>query len=168
MWLCKDAFITYCMLALSIYNSKPHTVQYSEWSDNMTPTVCHWCLCNKKCTHDCGCALLLTLLIFVLTELWNPDTINSFLNYFLSLALVPPEYFQPLDHMSRRVDAYERPELSLGTFEYIATADYCKNNKLPKPPAFIFMIDVTYQSIKTGMVHLLCKELGSLLEKLPR
>ncbi|XP_038060982.1 protein transport protein Sec24C-like [Patiria miniata] len=80
---------------------------------------------------------------------------------------VPPEYFQPLDHNSRRVDAYERAELSRGTFEYLATADYCKNNTLPKPPAFIFMIDVTYQSIKTGMVHLLCKELHSLLEKLP-
>ncbi|XP_022110679.1 protein transport protein Sec24C-like isoform X2 [Acanthaster planci] len=80
---------------------------------------------------------------------------------------VPPEYFQPLDHNSRRVDAYERAELCRGTFEYLATADYCKNNTLPKPPAFIFMIDVTYQSIKTGMVHLLCRELRSLLEKLP-
>lgn len=80
---------------------------------------------------------------------------------------VPPEYIQPLDHMGKRVDMYERPELSLGSFEYLATTDYCKNSKLPQPPAYIFMIDVTYQSVKTGMVHLLCKELKSLLDRLP-
>ncbi|PIK59456.1 hypothetical protein BSL78_03600 [Apostichopus japonicus] len=80
---------------------------------------------------------------------------------------VPPEYIQPLDHMGKRVDISERPELALGTYEYLATTDYCKNNKLPQAPAYIFMIDVTYQSMKTGMVHLLCKELKSLLDRLP-
>lgn len=80
---------------------------------------------------------------------------------------VPPEYIQPLDHMGKRVDIAERPELALGTYEFLATTDYCKNNKLPQAPAYIFMIDVTYQSMKTGMVHLLCKELKSLLDRLP-
>ncbi|XP_071503728.1 protein transport protein Sec24C-like [Diadema antillarum] len=84
------------------------------------------------------------------------------------LTEVPPEFFQPLDHMGKRVDMYERPELSLGTFEFLATTDYCKNNKLPPPPAYIFMIDVTYQSVKTGMVNLLCQELKTLLDQLPR
>lgn len=40
--------------------------------------------------------------------------------------LVPPFYFQHLDHIGRRIDHYERPELSLGSYEYIATLDYCK------------------------------------------
>ena len=34
--------------------------------------------------------------------------------------------------MGRRVDSYDRPELSLGAYEYLATTDYCKvsNTKL--------------------------------------
>lgn len=41
-------------------------------------------------------------------------------------SLVPVQYFQHLDHMGRRVDIYERPELSLGSYEFAATLDYCK------------------------------------------
>lgn len=42
------------------------------------------------------------------------------------LYLVPSDYFQHLDHTGQRLDRYERPELMLGTFEYIATKDYCR------------------------------------------
>ncbi|TRY58874.1 hypothetical protein DNTS_027464 [Danionella cerebrum] len=81
---------------------------------------------------------------------------------------VTPEYFQHLDHMGRRVDLYERPELSLGSYEFVATLDYCKNNKPPNPPAYIFMIDVSYNNIKSGLVKLICEELKTLLERLPK
>lgn len=45
---------------------------------------------------------------------------------------MPAFYFQHLDHMGRRVDLYERPELSLGSYEFAATLEYCKvqNNYL--------------------------------------
>ncbi|XP_033507639.1 protein transport protein Sec24D [Epinephelus lanceolatus] len=81
---------------------------------------------------------------------------------------VPVYYFQHLDHMGRRVDFYEKPELSLGSYEFVATLDYCKNNKPPNPPAYIFMIDVSYNNIKSGLVKLICDELKTLLENLPR
>ncbi|KAM8881843.1 protein transport protein Sec24D isoform 1-T1 [Synchiropus picturatus] len=81
---------------------------------------------------------------------------------------VPVFYFQHLDHMGRRVDFYEKPELSLGSYEFVATMDYCKNNKPPNPPSFIFMIDVSYNNIKSGLVKLICEELKILLDKLPR
>ncbi|NXX51192.1 SC24D protein, partial [Tricholaema leucomelas] len=81
---------------------------------------------------------------------------------------VPPFFFQHLDHVGQRVDHYERPELSLGSYEYVATLDYCRNNKPPKPPAYIFMIDVSYRNIKSGLVRLICDELKTLLDKLPR
>ncbi|XP_019121393.2 protein transport protein Sec24D isoform X1 [Larimichthys crocea] len=81
---------------------------------------------------------------------------------------VPVFYFQHLDHMGRRVDFYERPELSLGSYEFVATMEYCKNNKPPNPPAYIFMIDVSYNNIKSGLVKLICDELKTLLENLPR
>uniref|UniRef100_A0A672N602 SEC24 homolog D, COPII coat complex component n=1 Tax=Sinocyclocheilus grahami TaxID=75366 RepID=A0A672N602_SINGR len=81
---------------------------------------------------------------------------------------VPAQYFQHLDHMGRRMDLYERPELSLGSYEFIATLDYCKNNKPPNPPAYIFMIDVSYNNIKSGLVKLICEELKTLLDRLPK
>ncbi|KAM9030407.1 protein transport protein Sec24D isoform 1-T2 [Ara ararauna] len=81
---------------------------------------------------------------------------------------VPPFFFQHLDHIGQRVDHCERPELSLGSYEYVATLDYCRNNKPPKPPAYIFMIDVSYRNIKSGLVKLICDELKTLLDKLPR
>ncbi|XP_034049164.1 protein transport protein Sec24C isoform X2 [Thalassophryne amazonica] len=81
---------------------------------------------------------------------------------------VPPHYFQHLDHTGKRVDCYDRPELSRGSYEFQATVDYCKNNRLPQPPAFIFLIDVSYNAVKSGMVSIVCHELKTLLECLPR
>ncbi|XP_039239441.1 protein transport protein Sec24D, partial [Pipra filicauda] len=81
---------------------------------------------------------------------------------------VPSFFFQHLDHMGRRIDHYERPELSLGSYEYVATLDYCRDKKPPNPPAYIFMIDVSYRNIKSGLVKLICDELKTLLDKLPR
>ncbi|XP_010732477.3 protein transport protein Sec24C isoform X2 [Larimichthys crocea] len=81
---------------------------------------------------------------------------------------VPPHYFQHLDHTGKRVDCYDRPELSMGSYEFLATVDYCKNNKLPQPPAFIFLIDVSYNAVKSGMVNIVCQELKTLLDYLPR
>ncbi|KAK2820575.1 hypothetical protein Q5P01_023534 [Channa striata] len=81
---------------------------------------------------------------------------------------VPPHYFQHLDHTGKRMDCYDRPELSLGSYEFLATVDYCKNNKLPQPPAFIFLIDVSYNAVKSGMVSIVCQELKTLLDFLPR
>uniref|UniRef100_A0A2H6N1N7 Protein transport protein Sec24D n=1 Tax=Micrurus carvalhoi TaxID=3147026 RepID=A0A2H6N1N7_9SAUR len=81
---------------------------------------------------------------------------------------VPPFYFQHLDHIGRRMDYYERPELSLGSYEYVATLDYCKNNKPSQPPAYIFMIDVSYNNIKSGLVKLICEELKTVLNRLPK
>lgn len=46
--------------------------------------------------------------------------------YFLHVITVPQEYFSHLDHQGLRVDIYQRPELCLGSYEYVATADYCK------------------------------------------
>lgn len=37
---------------------------------------------------------------------------------------IPVEYFSSLDQNGRRRDADERPELSQGTVEYVAPADY--------------------------------------------
>ncbi|XP_037062947.1 protein transport protein Sec24D isoform X4 [Peromyscus leucopus] len=43
-----------------------------------------------------------------------------------------------------------------------------EKNKPPKPPAFIFMIDVSYSNIKNGLVKLICEELKTVLQRLPK
>lgn len=80
---------------------------------------------------------------------------------------VPAEYFQHLDHTGNRMDKYERPELVLGTYEFVATKDYCRNNVLPQPPAIIFIIDVSYNNIKSGMVQLVCSQMKEIIKNLP-
>lgn len=82
---------------------------------------------------------------------------------------VPVEYFAHLDHTGRRVDCSNRPELWAGSYEIIATKEYCKGNSLPQSPAFIFMLDVSYNSVKSGLTKLLCQRLKSdILPNLPR
>lgn len=80
----------------------------------------------------------------------------------------PHHYFDHIDHLNQRVDRDNRPELCRGSYEFIATADYCKDNKDPLTPAFIFAIDVSYNAVKSGMVELLCGQLTELIDKLPR
>ncbi|XP_060569226.1 protein transport protein Sec24C-like [Ruditapes philippinarum] len=82
---------------------------------------------------------------------------------------VPDAYFAHLDHTGRRVDSYDRPELCLGSYEFVATKDYCKNSVLPNAPGFVFMIDVSYNSVKSGLVHLICERLKKdILVNLPK
>ncbi|CAF0921718.1 unnamed protein product [Didymodactylos carnosus] len=82
---------------------------------------------------------------------------------------VGTEYFNHLDHSGRRVDWYQRPELCLGSYEILATKQYCKNEKWPEPPAFIFMIDVSYNSVRSGLLHFICQILkDELLNYLPK
>ncbi|XP_035228704.1 protein transport protein Sec24C-like isoform X2 [Stegodyphus dumicola] len=81
---------------------------------------------------------------------------------------VPMHYFTHLDHMGERVDKMERAELCLGSYEFIVNKDYCKEGKYPNCPAFIFVIDVSYNSIRSGMVKTLCDNMKSVLSGLPR
>merc|ERR1719210_1189250 len=81
---------------------------------------------------------------------------------------VPAEYFQHLDHTGRRVDHYQRPELCLGTYECLATKDYCREGVEPKVPAVLFAIDVSYPMMKEGIVQLICSNMKEMLKHLPR
>merc|ERR1719340_93117 len=80
---------------------------------------------------------------------------------------VPQEYFQHLDHTGQRIDKFERPELCLGTYEFTATKDYCRDSKVPKPPGILFAIDVSYPMMKEGIIQLICQNMKDLLKNLP-
>jgi protein transport protein SEC24 len=42
-----------------------------------------------------------------------------------------------------------------------------QNNVAPNPPAMIFLIDVSYNNVKSGLVHLLCSQMKSIIQNLP-
>ncbi|KAH2253169.1 hypothetical protein KXW72_003470 [Aspergillus fumigatus] len=68
---------------------------------------------------------------------------------------VPPEYFAPLDPSGARVDRMQRPELMMGTVEFLVPKDYW--NKEPVGLRQLFLIDVSHESISRGFLKGICK-----------
>ncbi|KKK20885.1 hypothetical protein P175DRAFT_0504732 [Aspergillus ochraceoroseus IBT 24754] len=68
---------------------------------------------------------------------------------------VPPEYFSPLDPSGSRIDRMQRPELMMGTVEFLVPKDYW--NKEPVGLRWLFLIDVTQESIHRGFLKGVCK-----------
>ena len=56
----------------------------------------------------------------------------------------------------------------VGTYECLATTDYCREGKPPKVPAVLFAIDVSYPMMKEGIVQLICSNMKEILKHLPR
>lgn len=80
----------------------------------------------------------------------------------------PPEYYCNMDSQGARADKFQRPELCLGSFEYIATPEYCREKQLPKEPAFIFVMEMSQMMVQRGVISLLCQNMSQLLQHLPR
>jgi hypothetical protein len=57
--------------------------------------------------------------------------------------------------------------LSILFFKFIFSS--CQDEKWPEPPAFIFMIDVSYNSVRSGLADYICHILkNDLLDYLPK
>jgi protein transport protein SEC24 len=65
--------------------------------------------------------------------------------------VTPDAYYATLDQNGKRHDRYERAELCKGAVEYIAPGEYMV--RPPQPPVFLFVIDVSYSAVSTGMLH---------------
>jgi len=78
---------------------------------------------------------------------------------------VPVEYFSHLDHTGQRTDLAMRPELSGGTVEYVAPAEYMV--RPPQPPTFMFVIDVSHAAATSGMIATVCATIRDTLDSLP-
>jgi len=80
---------------------------------------------------------------------------------------VPAAYFGHLDHTGQRLDKYERPELFLGSYEFKATAEFCRNSILNcRRPHIIFAFELTVNSMP--IIKRLTRELAAIIrENLP-
>eukprot|EP00126_Sphaerothecum_destruens_P001938 Sdes_comp15376_c0_seq1m4250 len=86
-------------------------------------------------------------------------------NFCNFISEVPQDYFCNLDHTGRRHDIDSRPELLHGSVEFVATSEYCA--RPPNPISYIFLIDVSYQSVQSGMLNVAVHGIRSFLDSLP-
>lgn len=67
---------------------------------------------------------------------------------------VGPEYFAPTDPSGVRVDRLQRPELTLGTCEFLVPKEYW--SKEPVGMRYLFLIDVSAEACNRGFVQGVC------------
>ena len=75
---------------------------------------------------------------------------------------VPGEYFAPTDASGARVDRLQRPELTLGTVDYVVPKEYW-GQKEPAGLRYLFLIDVTAESVERGFLDGFCSGVLSAL-----
>ncbi|KAJ7973226.1 Protein transport protein Sec24-like [Quillaja saponaria] len=78
---------------------------------------------------------------------------------------VPSEYYSQLDATGRRIDLDQRPELTKGTVEFVAPAEYMV--RPPMPPVYFFLIDVSISAVRSGMIEVVAQTIRSCLDELP-
>ena len=78
---------------------------------------------------------------------------------------VPNEYFCELDQDGMRRDRMERPELHLGTVEFVAPQEYMV--RPPQPPVYLFVIETSYTAVSSGLLRCAAATLLHTLDRLP-
>lgn len=71
-------------------------------------------------------------------------------------------YYSATSKSGVRQDLDQRPELRLGTVDFIASNEYM--NRPPMPPTFVFILDVSKAAVDSGYVALACSTIKSCLE----
>lgn len=61
-------------------------------------------------------------------------------------------YYAKLDKYGNRVDADERLDMSLGSYEFIANKTYMKKDRPPVSPNYIFVIDVSLATVHNNFL----------------
>ena len=73
----------------------------------------------------------------------------------------PTEYYAPLEPNGARVDRMQRPELMMGTVEFLVPKEYW--NKEPVGLQTLFLIDVSRESVHRGFLKGVCEGIAEAL-----
>ncbi|KAI9144636.1 Sec23/Sec24 trunk domain-containing protein [Paraphysoderma sedebokerense] len=76
-----------------------------------------------------------------------------------------PESFDYDMQSQQYIDRYKRPELTHAVVEFVAPAEYMV--RPPQPAVYLFIIDVSYQAVQSGMVAVAAQTLLDSLDKIP-
>ncbi|KAG2391882.1 hypothetical protein C9374_013367 [Naegleria lovaniensis] len=75
----------------------------------------------------------------------------------------PDWYYCPTDVYGVRTDVYQRPELSIGDVDFVATKQFFDNGREPQPMTFVYVIDVGHDSVEGGVLKSVVDALKSSL-----
>ncbi|KAI8063182.1 hypothetical protein BC940DRAFT_336035 [Gongronella butleri] len=76
-----------------------------------------------------------------------------------------PAAFDYDAHTQKQADRWKRPELNYGVVEFVAPTEYMV--RPPQAPAFVFVLDVSYSAIQSGMLATAARTLLDTLDRLP-
>ncbi|GAA5907840.1 uncharacterized protein JCM6883_001909 [Sporobolomyces salmoneus] len=76
-----------------------------------------------------------------------------------------PQLFDWDQDKNQPADRYARHELNSSVVEFVAPTEYMV--RAPQPPIYIFVIDVSYSAVSTGMVATAARTLLESLDRLP-
>lgn len=74
---------------------------------------------------------------------------------------VPGDYYSPIDASGRRIDRDQRPELNLGSVDFIVPKQFSKSE--PEPMRYIFAIDVSADAVNRSLPHLAAQAIRKAL-----
>ncbi|KAI8997046.1 hypothetical protein BDB01DRAFT_713526, partial [Pilobolus umbonatus] len=77
---------------------------------------------------------------------------------------VPPSYDWDSTKQCN-MDRWNRPELNHGCVDYLATVDYI--SRPPPPPTYLFVLDISFEAVQTGMHQALAEALLESIDKIP-
>lgn len=75
---------------------------------------------------------------------------------------VPHHYFSPIEANGCRHDLSQRAELCKGTVEFVASKEYMDHP--PTPIKYLFVLDVSYAAINSGMLSISISSIKSILQ----
>ncbi|ORZ20742.1 hypothetical protein BCR42DRAFT_322049 [Absidia repens] len=76
-----------------------------------------------------------------------------------------PAAFDYDAHTQQQADRWKRPELNYGCVEFVAPTEYMV--RPPQAPAFVFVLDVSYSAVQSGMLATATRTLLDTLDRLP-
>lgn len=65
----------------------------------------------------------------------------------------------------QQTDRYSRLELNYGCVDFVAPLEYIV--RPPQPPVYVFVIDVSFQAVQTGMISVVADAIKESLDSIP-
>ena len=84
-------------------------------------------------------------------------------NFCRSKNITQNYYYEKLDNSGDRIDRGTRPEISLGSYEFIANSSYINKQRPQVRPTFIFLIDVSLAASVNGYLTSVVESIKSSL-----